>query len=94
MNKVLLINRLDPKESSNIKKRVFFLLGGMNFSSTENKLKEMLDKLDILIKEETIYKYNGVVLNITTQQIPKIVKHLLSEDFSVYSIYELYTPEV
>lgn len=94
MNKILLINRLNPNENSNIKKRMFFLLGEMNFSSTESRLKEMLDKIDILKKEDIIYKYNGVVLNIATQQIPKILKMLLNEDFSVYSIYELYTPEL
>lgn len=92
MNNILLINRLDPNENSNIKKRIFFLLGGMNFSSTENRLKEILDKVDILNKEDIIYKYNGVVLDIATQQIPDIIKVLINGDFLVYSIYELYTP--
>ena len=92
MNNILLINRLDPNDKSNVKKKMFFLLGGMNFSSTETKLKEILDKIDILRKEDIIYKYNGVVLDITTEHIPHIIKMLLSEEFSVYSIYELYTP--
>ena len=92
MNNILLINRLDPKDNTSIKKKMFFLLGEMNFSSTETKLKEMLDKIDILKKEDIIYKYNGVVLNITTRQIPKVIKTLVNEDFSIYSIYELYTP--
>ena len=48
----------------------------------------------ILKKEDIIYKYNGVVLDITTQQIPYIVKVLIDEKFSIYSIYELYTPEL
>lgn len=94
MNKILLINRLDPNDDTNIKRKIFFLLGGMNFSSTETRLKEILDKIDILKKEDIIYKYNGVVLDITTQEIPKIIKTLLDKGFSVYSIYELYTPEL
>ncbi len=94
MNNILLINRLDPKDNTNIKKKMFFLLGEMNFSSTETKLKEMLDRIDILKKEDIIYKYNGVVLDITTQQIPYIVKALIEENFSIYSIYELYTPSL
>ena len=92
MNNILLINRIDPNEDTSIKKKMFFLLGGMNFSSTENKLKEILDKIDILRKEDIIYKYNGVVLDIKTQQIPYIIKLLIDESFLVYSIYELYTP--
>lgn len=92
MNKILLINRLNPNDDTNIKKKMFFLLGGMNFSATETRLKEILDKIDILKKEDILYKYNGVVLDITTQEIPKIIKILIDEDFSIYSIYELYTP--
>ena len=94
MNNILLINRLDPKDNTNIKKKMFFLLGEMNFSSTETKLKEILDRIDILKKEDIIYKYNGVVLDITTQQIPYIVKVLIDEKFSIYSIYEIYTPDL
>lgn len=92
MNNILLINRQDPTDESKIKKKIFFLLGEMNFSTTETKLKELLDKIDILEKGDIIYKYNGVVLNITTRQIPKVIKTLVNEDFSIYSIYELYTP--
>ena len=92
MNNILLINRLNPNDMTTEKKKMFFLLGDMNFSATENKLKETLDKIDILKKEDIIYKYNGVVLDITTQQIPKIIKMFLEQEFSIYSIYELYTP--
>ena len=94
MNNILLINRLNPNDMTTEKKKMFFLLGDMNFSATENKLKETLDEIDILKKEDIIYKYNGVVLDITTQQIPKIIKIFLEKEFSIYSIYELYTPEL
>ncbi len=94
MNKILLINRLNPDDNSILKKKMFFLLGGMNFSSTESRLKETLDKINILKKNDIIYKYNGVVLDITTQEIPNIIKILIDGDFSVYSIYEIYTPGV
>lgn len=94
MNKILLINRLNPDDNSSLKKKMFFLLGGMKFSSTESRLKETLDKINILKKDDIIYKYNGVVLDITTKEIPNIIKILIERDFSVYSIYEIYTPGV
>ncbi len=94
MNNILLINRLNPDDNNDSKKKIFFLLGGMNFATTETRLKELLDKIDILGKQDIIYKYNGVLLDITTKDIPNIIKELIKEDFPIYSIYELYTPGV
>lgn len=95
MNNILLINRINPNDdNNNSKKKIFFLLGGMNFSSAEIRLKELLDKIDILDKKDIIYKYNGVLLDITTKEIPSIIKELIEGDFSIYSIYEIYTPGV
>lgn len=94
MNKILLINRINPDDNSSLKKKIFFLLGGMNFSSTERRLKETLDRINILKKDDILYKYNGVVLDIPIGEIPNIIKVLINEDFSVYSIYEIYTPGV
>lgn len=94
MNKILLINRLNPEDKNNLKKKMFFLLGEMNFSATESRLKETLDKINILKEEDIVFKYNGVELNLLTQEIPNVIKILLDNNFLIYSIYETYTPEL
>ncbi|NLJ99596.1 MAG: hypothetical protein GX320_10120 [Tissierellia bacterium] len=93
MNKILLINRLDPQESSDTKDKVFFMIGDMNKPSAENRLIDVLNKSGIIKCEDIILKYNGIELNINIQQIPTIVKILVNEDFDIYGIYQLYNPE-
>lgn len=93
MNKILLINRLDPQDYSERKKKIFFTLGGMNIPSVEAKLIRLLNKSGILSVNDILYKYNGVELNISVQQIPTIIKLLANDNISIYSIYEIYNPE-
>lgn len=94
MNEILLINRLNPKNYTSQKKRIFFLMGGLNLPATEVKLVNLLDKLDTVKKEEIVHKYNGVELFITTQDIPRIIKLLVDNNLSIYSVYEIYNPEL
>lgn len=94
MNKILLINRINSKDYSNDKKRVNFIIGGMNLPSIESKLIDLLNKSEHLNKNDITYKYNGVELNITTQQIPIIVKLLTNNNISIYSIFEVYNPKL
>lgn len=94
MNKILLINRLNPQDFTNKKKKVCFIIGGMNIPTVENKLIELLNKSKILEINDITYKYNGVELNISTQQIPKIVKLLINNDIDIYNIFEVYNPEL
>lgn len=93
MNKILLINRLDPQDYSERKKKIFFTLGGMNIPSVEGKLIRLLNESGILSVNDILYKYNGVELNISVQQIPTIIKLLANDNISIYSIYEIYNPE-
>ena len=41
-----------------------------------------------------MYKYNGVELNITTQQIPKFVRLFTENNIDIYGIYEIYNPKI
>lgn len=94
MYKTLLINRINPQDFTKGKKKMFFLIGDMNVPATEDKLIKVLNNSDLVDTNDIVHKYNGVELNIDVQKIPEIVKLLAREDFSIYSIYEVYTPEV
>ncbi|MBU5438569.1 hypothetical protein KQI42_11140 [Tissierella sp. MSJ-40] len=94
MNKILLINRLNPQDYSGDKVKVFFLIGGMNLPSVENRLIDLLNKLGIDTAKNAILKYNGVELDINVQQIPSIVNILSSEKIAIYGIYQPYNPDL
>lgn len=93
MNKILLINRLNPQDYSDEKKKIFFILGGMNIPTVEEKLINILNESSILGVDDILYKYNGVELDISVQQIPVIIKLLTNNNISIYSVYEIYDPE-
>lgn len=94
MNKIMLINRLNPQDYTEEKKKTFFTIGDMNLSSTENKLIDILNNLNIMESNDLVLKYNGIELNITTQQIPMIINILCKEGILVYSVYQLYDPDL
>ncbi len=94
MNKILLINRLDPQDYSDKKIRVFFLIGGMNIPDVENRLIDVIKESKIVEPEDMLLKYNGIELNIKVQQIPTVIKLLSQNNFSIYEVYQPYTPEV
>jgi hypothetical protein len=94
MYKTLLINRINPQDYTKKKKNIFIMIGDMNISHIENKLIDTIKNSGLVSDNEAIYKYNGVILNISVQTIPDIVKILAKEDISIYSIYEVYEPEV
>lgn len=93
MNKILLINRLDPQDYSDVKHRVFFMIGGMNVSDTENRIVDVINKSKMVGPDDMVLKYNGIELNISIQRIPSIVKLLSKENFSIYEIYQPYNPD-
>ncbi|NLN14898.1 MAG: hypothetical protein GX185_04750 [Tissierellia bacterium] len=90
----MLINKTDPKDNSNIKKRIFFIIGGMDKIEVENRLIRLLNKSKLLDLKDIMYKYNGVELNITTQQIPKFVRLFTENNIDIYGIYEIYNPKI
>lgn len=94
MYKTLLINRLNPQDFTKKKKNIFFLIGEINVPSIENKLMDVLNNSGLLLEHEVVYKYNGVELTIDVQTIPEIIKLLAKEEFYIYSVYEIYNPDV
>lgn len=94
MNKILLINRLNDKDYSGEKKKIFFLIGEMNNPSVKQKLMDILDNSRIIDKSDVVYKYNGVELGILVQSIPIIIKLLSDSNINVYSVYAIYNPVI
>lgn len=92
MNKILLINRLNDKDYSGEKKKIFFLIGEMNNPSVKQKFMDILDNSRVVDKSEVVYKYNGVELGILVQSIPIIIKLLSDSNINVYSVYAIYNP--
>ena len=93
MNKTLLINSINPQDFTNLKKNIFFLIGDLNMLEENNKLINILNKTDLVDKNDIVYKYNGVELNITVQTIPAIISLLIKEDLSIYSVFQTYNPD-
>ena len=94
MYKSLLINRINPQDYTKNKKKIFIMIGEMNVPYIENKLIDTIKKSCLVTEDEAVYKYNGVELNIDVQTIPQIIRILAVEDLSIYSVYEIYNPEV
>lgn len=65
----------------------------MNIPTVEEKLINILNESGILGVDDILYKYNGVELDISVQQIPVIIKLLTNNNISIYSVYEIYDPE-
>lgn len=92
MNKTLLINRIDTKNFQNEEKRIFFLVDTPQAKNLHQHLIDTLSRVEILRKENIIYKYNGVEICMNEKDIPKIIKVLMEADINIYSVYELYDP--
>ncbi|NLV89272.1 MAG: hypothetical protein GX021_07930 [Tissierellia bacterium] len=93
MNDILLISKLSPQDYSNEKRKVFFVLGGMNIAKVENKVVDLLLQEGKMDYKDIVLKYNGVELNVKTQDIPNVVKLLSKENISIYSIFQIYDPD-
>ncbi len=94
MYKTLLVSRVNPQDFTGIKKKVFFLIGDMNNPEIENKLARVIRESEFFDVQDTVYKYNGVELTIEVQKIPQVIKLLSKEDFSIFSVYEVYSPDL
>ncbi len=93
MNKILLIDRLNTENKSDEKHDIFFLIGGMNDVELENRLIDIVNNSGLIDSKEIILKYNGIHLMLSVKNIPKMTKLLSENDFSIFGIYQIYTPE-
>lgn len=94
MNKIMLISRLSPEDYTEERRKIFFLLGNKNDVIIENKIIDTIHNLGKVDLNDIVLKYNGIELNITTQQIPAIIKLLCNENISIYSVYQYYNPDL
>lgn len=95
MNKTLLINRINAQDYTKIKKKIFFLIGNINLPIIEDKLVKSINESTLIDdKNDIVFKYNGIELNICTQKIPAITKLLTNAGISIYSIFETYNPDL
>ena len=90
----MLISKLNPQDYTEEKKKIFFLLGDTNDAATENKIIDIIHNSGKVDLDDIVLKYNGIELNITTQQIPIIVKLLCNGNIAVYSVYQYYNPDL
>lgn len=93
MNKILLIDRLNPHNDSDEKHEVFFMLGGMQDPREEDRIIDVLNESTIVDSKDMVLKYNGVELNITVQDIPMVTKMLTENKIAIYGIYQIYSPD-
>lgn len=94
MNDVLLINKVDPEDKIEIKKRIFLVLDKESLYLEDSKLMDILNQSDILDEEDVLYKHNGIEVSMRTKDIPKLVKILTDENIAIYSIFERYNPRL
>lgn len=94
MNKNILINKLNPQDYTEEKKKIFFIVGNLNLPTMENDIVDILQKTAKINLDDIVVKYDGIELNITTQKIPEVIKVLLNENISIYSIYQIYSPRL
>lgn len=92
MNKTMLINRIDHKNYTGKKEKIFFIIGEMNEESVKQELIDILEHSRIVDSTEIVYKYNGVELGILVQSIPIIIKLLARSDINIYGVYATYNP--
>lgn len=89
MKRTLLINQLNNEDLER-KGEIFFLIG--NMSEVREHLMNVFNATDSPFYKTCIFKPNGIQLNLRIADIPKVLSLLIEEDFSVYSVFELYDP--
>lgn len=94
MNEILLINRIDHRDYSGKKQKIFFQIGGMNLPRVEESLSRLIGQSRLAEKDDIVFKYNGVELNILTQSIPILMKLMIENNLSLYSVYAIYDPKL
>jgi hypothetical protein len=92
MNKTMLINRINSKDYTGEKKKVFFIIGDIINPDVKKKLMDILDHSRIVDRSEVVYKYNGFELGILVQSIPIVIKLLSDSNINIYGVYGIYNP--
>lgn len=94
MNKTLLITRIDPQVEADKKRQIFFNIGNLNQIHIENKMLDILTTSSMIDRENIVVRYNGIQLYLYIRDIPKVIKLLVDADIDIYSVYEIYHPNI
>ena len=90
MFKTLLINQLNTADKNDIRK-IFFLLGNMD--DIRNDLLEVFNKKDSKYYGKITFRYNGISIIMSTNEIPDVIRKLIEMNIDIYSVYEAYEPK-
>ncbi|WP_425539813.1 hypothetical protein [Microaceticoccus formicicus] len=90
MNNVLLINKCNPDERHNEILSLTVIIGEMHKQTTCDRVVAALEKMEFIDISKLILKYNGIVVDVNVENIPKLLLSLLNNDLKIYSVYELY----
>ncbi len=94
MNDILLVNRINHKDFSGEKQKVFFQVGEMHLPRVEGKLMDLIGSSRLIDEKDVMYKYNGFEVDILTQSIPILVKLLAENNIPIYGVYAVYNPKL
>lgn len=89
MFKTLLINQLNTTDTGD-RRKIFFLLGNMD--DIRSDLLEVFNSKDSKYYGKTTFRYNGVSIMMSTNEIPNVIKKLVDMGIDLYSVYEIYEP--
>ncbi len=90
MIRTLLINQLNTLDRGD-DRNIFFLIG--NMSEVTDVLLDNFNTVESPYYGKGTLRYNGMTLNISTDQIPEVVRKLVDLGLDIYGIYELYEPK-
>ncbi|MGO1581382.1 MAG: hypothetical protein ACTHWZ_08260 [Peptoniphilaceae bacterium] len=90
MIKTLLINQIDTIDDYK-NRNIFFLIG--NMEEATDVLLDNFNSVNCKYYGRSTLKYNGIKLNITTKEIPELVRLLVGLGLDIYGVYELYEPK-
>ncbi|MDO5713878.1 MAG: hypothetical protein Q4Q07_05540 [Tissierellia bacterium] len=90
MKKTLLINQFNTDEDLLRKGDIFFLIG--NMALNREHLLNVFNSTDSPYYKKCTFKPDGILLSIQIKDIPSVIALLIEEGFSVYNVYELYSP--
>lgn len=90
MFKTLLINQLNSTEKGD-RRKIFFLLGNMDDIRID--LLEVFNNKDSKYYGKVTFRYNGISIVMSTNEIPAVIRKLVEMGIDIYSVYEVYEPK-
>lgn len=90
MNKVLLINRINPGDEQEKLVNMSFIIAGMEDEVTHNTLIKLIKDIDYISIENLVIKYNGIAVNMHLKNVPDFINLLCKNELRLFGVYEIY----